>query len=88
MEYRIKGSRMEQAENFFELSIAGQFGGQPVAIEPDETTDGVPLYYCYLNGTAISQLRHEPGGKWLQIWGDLSPAAVQQVGEAIADYAG
>lgn len=79
---------MEHAENSFELSIAGQFDGRPLAIETDETTDGISLYYCYLDGDTISQLRYEPTGEWEQIWGNLSPVAVQQVGEAIADYVG
>ena len=79
---------MEQAEKSFELSIAGQFDGRSVTIEPDETTDSVPLYYCYLNGAAISQLRHDPVEGWVQIWGDLPADAVRQVGAAIADYVG
>lgn len=79
---------MEQEEKTFELRIAGQFDGLPLTIEPDETTDSVPLYYCYLNGAAISQLRHDPTEGWVQIWGDLKPGAVKQVGEAIAEYVG
>jgi len=79
---------MEQAEKSFELSIAGHFGDRPLTIDPDETTDSVPMYYCYLDGAAISQLRHDPVEGWVQIWGNLQDDAVQHVGEAIADYVG
>lgn len=79
---------MELSEKSFELCVNGQFGNQPLTIDPDETTDGVPLYYCYLDGRPLSQLRHEPAGEWVQIWGDLPSATVQEIGEAIADYMG
>lgn len=75
---------MQPTEQSFELVISGQFDGQPLIVEPHETTDNIPVYHCYIDGKNISQLRQEPAGKWVQIWGDLSAEIAQQIGEAIA----
>ena len=79
---------METSEKIFEIAIGGPFLDRPLTIEPGETTDGVAIYHCYLNGASVCQLRQEPSGEWTQVWGDLPATTVQRVGETIADYTG
>ncbi len=75
---------MEKAGETFEIHIAGQFDDKPVTIRPEQTTDGVPIYQCSVEGTPIGQLRREPSGKWEQLWGNLPQDTVQHLGEVIA----
>lgn len=77
---------MQPTEQSFELLISGLFDGRTITVEPRETTDSIPIYHCYVDGKNISELRQEPAGKWVQIWGDLSAEIAQQIGEAIAKH--
>ncbi|MBK1441568.1 hypothetical protein JHJ32_16335 [Parapedobacter sp. ISTM3] len=78
---------MEKLDDIFEVSLAGeQFEGRQLTIRAEQTTDGVPVYHCYDEGASIAQLRQETSGEWTQLWGDLQPDTVQQLGEAIASY--
>ncbi len=78
---------MEKSEGVFEITIDESSGTKKLAIRPEDTTDGVPVYHCYsAEGAVISQLRQEPTGEWVQIWGDLSPDSVTETGEAIAHH--
>lgn len=54
-----------------------------VMVTPTETTDGQPFYICKL-GDQEAQLRRED--KWEQIWGELSPEQVDQIGKAISNH--
>lgn len=45
-----------------------------------ETTDGIPFYELEVSGQKV-QLRKDE--KWEQIWGDLNPETVEQLGAAI-----
>lgn len=74
---------MEQSGDTFEITLAGRLLDKPVLVRPEQTTDGVPIYHCFLDGTSISQLRQEPSGEWIQIWGNFSPEIVQQLGASI-----
>jgi len=75
---------MEKSDEIFEVVLDdGQFAGTALIIRPEETTDGIPIYYCYADGTAVSELRRETSGKWAQLWGDLSAGTVQRLGAAI-----
>ncbi|MGK6351472.1 hypothetical protein [Parapedobacter sp. DT-150] len=76
---------MEKSGEVFEISIDGYFMEKPLLIQPEQTTDGVPIYHCYLEGTSVSQLRREPSGDWTQLWGDLPRDTVQRLGDAIAN---
>lgn len=79
---------MEKSGEIFEVRIDGQFMGKPLTIRPEQTTDGIPIFHCYLEGTSVSQLRRETSGTWEQLWGDLSTDTVRQIGEAIAAKTG
>lgn len=79
---------MEKSEAIFEVNLTGRLMNKPVLVRPEQTTDGISVYHCFLDGTSVSQLRQEPSGEWIQIWGDFSPAIVQQLGESIAQHTG
>ncbi|MFC3199035.1 hypothetical protein ACFOET_15530 [Parapedobacter deserti] len=79
---------MEKSDEIFEVNLDGQFMGRSLTVKPEQTTDGVPIYHCYLDGTSISQLRLETSGEWTQVWGDLPEHTVQRIGEVIAANAG
>jgi len=79
---------MEKSEETFEIHLEGRLMDKPVLVRPEQTTDGIPIYHCFLEGTSISQLRQEPSGEWVQIWGDFSPEMVCQIGGSILDHVG
>ncbi len=78
---------MEQSEEItFEVIMESGPLKKRVLVRSEQTTDGVPIYHCYLEGASISQLRQETSGEWTQLWGDLPADSVHQVGEAIANH--
>lgn len=78
---------MKKLDDIFEVNLAdGQFKDKRLTVRPEQTTDGVPIYHCYGEGTLITQLRQETSGEWTQLWGNLQPDTVQRLGEAIANY--
>jgi len=79
---------MEKSENTFEITLKSHLMDKPVLVQSEQTTDGVPVYHCFLKERSISQLRQEPSGEWTQIWGDLSPEVVQQLGDSIMQHTG
>ncbi len=79
---------MEKSEDTFEITLMGRLMDKPIIVRPKQTTDGVPVYHCFLEGKSISQLRQEPSGEWIQIWGDFSPEIVQQLGDSIIQHTG
>ncbi|MFC7522490.1 hypothetical protein ACFQRK_00930 [Parapedobacter sp. GCM10030251] len=79
---------MEKSEDTFEIILPGRLTDRPVLVRPEQTTDGIPIYHCFLDGTSISQLRQEPSGEWVQIWGNFSPEIVQQLGARIIQHRG
>ncbi|WP_353195693.1 hypothetical protein [Parapedobacter defluvii] len=79
---------MEKSEETFEVNLTGRRMDKPILVRPEQTTDGIPVYHCFLEGASISQLRQEPSGEWVQIWGDFSPQVIQQLGEAISRHTG
>jgi len=79
---------MEKSEDTFEIRLAGRLMDKPVLIRPEQTTDGIPVYHCLLEGRSISQLRQEPSGEWIQIWGDFPPEIIRQLGESIMQHMG
>lgn len=77
---------MEKSEETFEITLTEGQESKRLVIRPEDTTDGVPVYHCYRSeatGSAIGQLRQEPTGEWVQIWGDLPQDSVKQIGNAI-----
>ena len=79
---------MEKSEDTFEITLTSRQMDKPVLVRPEQTTDGIPVYHCFLEGRSISQLRQEPSGEWTQIWGDFSPEVVQQLGNSIMQHTG
>ena len=78
---------MEKSEDAFEIEVADDRLAERLIIRPQDTTDGIPVYHCHLqDGTSISELRQEPTGEWIQIWGDLSAGSVTKIGAAIAHH--
>ncbi|MGV3762221.1 MAG: hypothetical protein ACO1NT_07065 [Parapedobacter sp.] len=79
---------MEKSEGIFEIEIAeGPLSGRSLVVRPAHTTDGVPVYQCHLqDDTSICELRREPSGEWVQLWGDLPDDTVAEIGEAIASH--
>lgn len=76
---------MEKSEDAFEIKITDDQLTERLIIRPQHTTDGIPVYHCYLpDGTSIGELRQEPSGEWVQVWGDLARNSVARIGEAIA----
>ncbi|WP_257668755.1 hypothetical protein [Parapedobacter tibetensis] len=77
---------MEESAKDFEIIMGeGQFIGDRLLIEPVQTTDGIPIYNCYLEGKSISQLRQATSGEWMQLWGTLEKDTVQRIGKTIED---
>ena len=79
---------MEKSEGAFEIAVNEGPDAKRLVIRPEDTTDGVPVYHCYpANGSAsIGQVRQEPTGEWVLIWGDLPRDTVNQIGAAIAHH--
>ena len=77
---------MKESGEIFEVIMGSGPLKKQLLVRQEETTDGVPIYHCYLEGASISQLRQETSGEWTQLWGDLSTNSVHQVGEAIASH--
>lgn len=77
---------MEKSEDTFEVSLTGPLQDKPILVQPMQTTDGIPVYHCFLDGRSISQLRREPTGEWVQIWGNFSQKVVQQLGDSIVQH--
>ncbi|WP_353128873.1 hypothetical protein [Parapedobacter pyrenivorans] len=79
---------MKTSEGIFEVTLGAGTGSlrKQLLVRPEQTTDGVPIYHCFFEGSSISQLRQEASGEWVQLWGDLSVYSIQQVGKAIADH--
>lgn len=76
---------MEKSEDAFEIEVTDDKLVEQLVIRPQHTTDGIPIYHCHLqDGTSIGELRQEPSGEWLQVWGDLPDNTVERIGEAIA----
>ena len=78
---------MEKSEDAFEIEVTDDQLAQRLVIHPQHTTDGIPVYHCHLqDGTSIGELRQEPSGEWVQLWGDLSANSVERIGDAIAQH--
>ncbi len=77
---------MEKSEEIFKIKVNYGASDKPILVQPEQTTDGVPIYHCYCDGISIGELRQEASGEWVQLWGDLSAHSLQQVGEAIASH--
>jgi len=78
---------METSANTFEIVINEGSEMKRLVIRPQDTTDGVPVYDSYsADGIIISQLRQEPTGEWIQIWGDMPGDSVVQIGKAITRH--
>ncbi len=76
---------MEKSEDAFEIEVTDDQLAEQLVIRPQHTTDGIPIYHCHLqDGTSIGELRQEPSGEWLQVWGDLPDNTVERIGKAIA----
>lgn len=75
---------MEKSEDLFNVTLtSGTLKDKLITVKPEETTDGVPLYHCNVGGTSVSQLRQEPSGEWIQLWGELPKETVVQLGRLI-----
>ncbi len=78
---------MEKSAEDFEISLSnGQFANERLLIKPVQTTDGIPIYNCHLEGKSISQLRQATSGEWVQIWGTLDTDTIQHIGRAIENH--
>ena len=81
---------MEKSTANFEISIPLGQTTTKWLVKPKDTTDGVPVYYCMdtSNDKSTScQIRKEPTGEWVQIWGNLSQHEIDKIGKAIEQYA-
>jgi len=67
----------------FEVEIPLQEKNTSIFVETKETTDGVPYYQCSQGGQQLSEIRKEASGKWLQLWGTLTPQEIESLGKAI-----
>jgi len=77
---------LKKSEDAFEIEVADDQLAKLV-IRPQHTTDGIPVYHCHLqDGTSVGELRQEPAGEWVQLWGDLRADSVERIGEAIARH--
>ncbi len=75
---------MQNSAKLFNATItAGGFKDKSISVRAEETTDGVPLYHCDVDGESASQLRQEPSGEWIQVWGELPVEMVAQLGRLI-----
>ncbi len=73
----------DEAQNMNVITVNLNGASQEVEVQPDESSDGVPFYYCNVNGKRITQIRKDEYNKWEQLWGDLDEASVKNIGEAI-----
>lgn len=79
---------MEKSENVFEIEASEGPLSKQVIVRPKHTTDGIPVYQCHLpDGALICELRREPSGEWVQLWGNLPDDSVTRLGDAIRQHA-
>lgn len=75
---------MEKSADYFTITLeTGTLTGEQLLVEPVQTTDGVSIYNCLLEGKPITQLRQSADGEWLQIWGALDRDTVGIIGQAL-----
>lgn len=74
----------EQHPDFFEISVNLNGSTQTIQVKAEETTDGAEYFKCSLADQNITQIRQEKDGDWEQIWGNLNPIDVDNIGKAIA----
>lgn len=77
---------MKESAEIFKIKVDDKLSDKPLLIQPEQTTDGIPIYHCYQDGISFCELRQEASGEWVQLWGDLPYDAVQQIGTAIAHH--
>ena len=77
---------MKKLEETFEINATDRLKDKQVLVRPEQTTDGIPVYHCFADGRSIGQLRRESTGEWTQIWGDLTPELIQQLGDSITTH--
>ena len=76
---------MKKSDEVFEIKVNEGSSVEQLVIRPEQTTDGVPIYYCYsASGTSLSEVRQEASGEWVQLWGSLPDESVERIGAAIA----
>jgi len=72
----------DEAQNSIVITVNLNGTNQEAEIKQDESSDGVPFYYCNVNGERITQIRKDDN-KWKQLWGNLDEATVKSIGDAI-----
>ncbi|WP_257657594.1 hypothetical protein [Parapedobacter lycopersici] len=78
---------MEKSADYFTVTLQkGTLSGEQLLIEPVQTTDGVSIYNCLLDGKPITQLRQSSDGDWIQVWGTLDKHSVLAIGEALEHH--
>lgn len=70
----------------FEIQVDLNKEPQTLTVSQDETSDGAAYFKCRISGKDITQVREEAGGEWEQIWGNLDPEAIKQIGKAIKKH--
>lgn len=74
---------LEENNPGFEITTSLNGENKTITIQPDETSDGVEYYIGLMGKDQITQIRLDEDGNWEQLWGDLSPDEVDEIGEAI-----
>ncbi len=52
-------------------------------IKPDETSDGIAIYHCFIAEEKVCQLRKNEQGNWEQLWGSFDEKIITAVGTEI-----
>lgn len=66
----------------FQVAVQLKNGPSTLDVSVEPTSDGVDTYVCTAAGKEITHVRKDTG-IWKQLWGDLDPQAIEQVGKEI-----
>jgi len=69
----------------FDIVVDIDGTSKTVKVQPDETSDGVPIYKCYSGETLLTQVRLDEEGNWEQMWGELGQEEIDAIGKVIAE---
>ena len=67
--------------NAFSIKVNVDSKTKDMMVQPIETTDGVVLYFCEIDGKKMSELRKDDN--WQQVWGSLTSYEIKEIGSQI-----
>lgn len=67
----------------FDIEVQGE---KLIRVQPDETSDGVPIYKCFSGNKMITEIRQGNEGEWEQLWGELTQEDINRIATAILNY--